>query len=329
MIIKSFEINKIDPNKNNLILLYGNNNGLKNETINKLTKDENKIYYYDEKEILDFNNNFFESILNKSLFEEKKTIIVRRGTEKIFKIIEQLNSRKIEDIIIILADVLEKKSKLRTLFEKENNLICVPFYPDNDQTLLKLTYNFIKEKNIKLSQSNINLIINKAQGDREKIINDLNKIENFTINGKNITDKNLSKLINLSENYSITELIDSCLTKNKKKIINILNENIYNQEDCIIISRTFLNKSKLILRLSLEYEKNKDINLTISNSRPPIFWKDKEIIKTQLKLWSLDDLKKLIYDIGEIELAVKQNFNNSLNIIKDFLLVTCSSKTNS
>ena len=328
MIIKSFEINKIDTNKNNLILLYGNNNGLKNETISKLTKDENKIYY-DEKEILDFNNNFFESILNKSLFEEKKTIIVRRGTEKLVKIIEQINSRKIEDIIIILADVLEKKSKLRTLFEKENNLICVPFYPDNDQTLSKLTYNFIKEKNIKISQSNINLIISKAQGDREKIINDLNKIENFTINGKNITDKNLSKLINLSENYSITELIDSCLTKNKKKIINILNENIYNQEDCIIISRTFLNKSKLILRLSLEYEKNKDINLTISNSRPPIFWKDKEIIKTQLKLWSLDDLKKLIYDIGEIELAIKQNFNNSLNIIKDFLLVTCSSKTNS
>ena len=124
------------------------------------------------------------------------------------------------------------------------------------------------------------------------------------------------------------ELIDNCLIKNKKKIINILNENIFNQEDCILISRTFLNKTKQILRLLIEYEKNKDINLTISNSRPPIFWKDKEIIKKQLKLWSLDDLKKLIYDIGEIELLIKQNFNNSLNIIKDFLLVTCSSKTN-
>ena len=328
MIIKSFEINKIDTNNKNLILLYGNNNGLKKIAINKITKDENKIFYYEEKEILDLKNNFLENILNRSLFEEKKTIIIKRGTDKILKIIEELNSRKIDDIIIILADILEKRSKLRTFFEKENNLICIPFYPDNEQTLLQLIYIFLKEKNIKMSQSNINLIINKAQGDREKVISDLNKIENFTKSGKNITDKNLSKLINLSENYSIMELIDNCLIKNKKKIINILNENIFNQEDCILISRTFLNKTKQILRLLIEYEKNKDINLTISNSRPPIFWKDKEIIKKQLKLWSLDDLKKLIYDIGEIELLIKQNFNNSLNIIKDFLLVTCSSKTN-
>ncbi len=328
MIIKSFETNKIDPNKNNLILLYGNNNGLKKEVINKLIKNKNEIFYYEEKEILDLNNNFLENILNKSLFEEKKTIIIKRGTEKLIQIIEQLNSRNIDDIIIILADVLEKKSKLRIFFEKENNLVCVPFYPDTDQTLLKLTYNFLKEKNIKMSQSNINQIINKAQGDREKITNELNKIENFTMNGKNITDKNLSKLINLSENYSISELIDSCLTKNKKKIINILNENNYNQEDCILISKTFLNKSKQILRLSLEYEKNNNINLTISNSKPPIFWKDKELIKEQLKLWSLKDLRKLIYDINEIELKIKQNFNNSLKIITDFLLVKCSSKIN-
>ena len=328
MIIKSFEINKIDPDKNNLILLYGNNNGLKKEVINKLIKDKNEIFYYEEKEILDSNNNFLENILNKSLFEEKKTIIVKRGTEKLIQIIEQLNLRNIDDIIIILADVLEKKSKLRLFFEKENNLVCVPFYPDTDQTLLKLTYNFLKEKNIKMSQSNINQIINKAQGDREKIVNELNKIENFTMNGKNITDKNLSKLINLTENYSISELIDSCLTKNEKKIINILNENNYNQEDCILISKTFLNKSKQILRLSLEYEKNNNINLTISNSKPPIFWKDKELIKEQLKLWSLKDLRKLIYDINEIELKIKQNFNNSLKIITDFLLVKCSSKIN-
>ena len=321
MIIKSFEISKINLGLNNLFLLYGKNEGFKNEVTKNIIKNKNNILNYEEKEILENEDNFIENILTKSLFDEKKTIIIKRSTDKILGIIENLNSKKLEDTTIIVnADVLEKKSKLRILFEKDKKLVCVPFYPDNDQTLSKLTHNFLKNKNILISQSNINSIINKCNGDRETLLNELNKIEYYSKNGKKISSEDIIKLTNLSENHSVTELVDNCLAKNKKKIIHILNENNFNNEDCIIIVRTLLNKSKKILQLSSDYENNNNIDLTISSAKPPIFWKDKEITKQQIYKWKPDSIKKLIYKINEIELLVKKNFNNSVNLITNFLL---------
>ena len=329
MIIKSFEINKINFNQNKLVLLYGKNEGFKNETTNNLIKDKDEITKYEEKEVLENINDFIESILSKSLFESEKIIIIKRVTDKILKIIDEIKSKNIEDIKIILnADNLEKKSKLRSLFEKDQKYICVPFYPDTEQTLSKLTFNFLKKKNISISQSNINLIVNKCNGDRETLLNELNKIEYFSKNGKKITAENIAELTNLIENHGISELIDNCLAKNKKKIVNILNENNFNNEDCILITRTFLNKAKRILKLSSEFQNNKNIDLTISSAKPPIFWKDKEITKQQIYKWTPENIKQLIYKLSEIELLIKKNINNSINLITDFILNQASSNTN-
>jgi len=329
MIFKSFEINKINKKRNQLILFYGKNEGLKNEALNILIKDENNIQNYEEKEILDNENIFIENILSKSLFEKEKFIVIKRTTDKILKVIETLNLKNLEDITIILnSDNLEKKSKLRFLFEKDKKLICVPFYPDNNQTLSKLAYNFLNDKKISISPSNINLIVSKCNGDRETLINELQKIEYFSKNGKKISSENIAKLINLSENHSISELIDNCLAQNKKKIISILNENNFSNEDCIMIIRSFIIKAKKLLVLSKTFETNKNIDLTIATAKPPIFWKEKEITKQQINKWNPENIKKLIYSLSEAELQIKKNINNSINLITDFILLQSSSKTN-
>ena len=240
----------------------------------------------------------------------------------------EVNLKEISDTIIIYADNLEKKSKLRSYFEKDKHLICIPFYPDNEQTLSKLAFEFFKKRNILISQSNINQIVTKSLGDRENLYNELLKIENFSKSGKKLTDDVIKKLINLSENHSISELINNCLEKNKVKLIKILNENIYSNDDCIVILRTLLTKSKKLLILSREYEKNKNIDLTISTAKPPIFWKEKETTKRQIQSWKPQKLRLLIYKINELELIIKKNFNNSLNLITDFLLTQSVSKTN-
>ena len=327
MIKKNYEISKLKQNYN-YFLFYGKNEGLKNETIINLNNKKKDILNYDEKEVLENQNFFIEQILSKSLFDEDKIIIIKRATDKIVKLIDELNTKNIEEtVIIIISDNLDKKSNLRSLFEKEKNFICVAFYPDTNQTLSKITHNFLNEKKILISQANINLIINKCNGDREALLNELNKIEYFSKNGKKITTENIEKLTNLSENHNISELIDNCLAKNKKKIINILNENNFNNEDCILITRSFLNKSKKILKLSNEFENNKNIDLTISSARPPIFWKDKEITKQQIYKWSPKNIKKLIYKLADVELLIKKNMHNSINLITDFILEQ-SSETN-
>ena len=328
MIIKSFEINKINLDLNNIFLLYGKNNGFKNEFTKNIIKKKNNVFNYEEKDILDNKDGFIEDLLTKSLFDDQKIIIIKRSTDKILNIIEDVLSKKIKDIIILNADNLEKKSKLRSFFEKDKELICIPFYPDNEQTLSKLAYNFFKNKNIAISQANINLIIDKCNGDREALLNELNKIEHYVKEGKKISSDEIIKLTNLNENHSVLELVDNCLAKNKKKIIDILNENNFNNEDCIMITRSFLNKSKKILQLSTEFEKNKNIELTISTAKPPIFWKDKEITKKQLRQWKPDNIKELIYRLNEVELLIKKNLNISINLITDFILEQSGLKTN-
>ena len=328
MIIKSFETNKINTSKNKIILMYGKNEGLKRQLTDRLSLNFHVIETYEEKEILDNSNNFLENILNKSLFSEKQIFLIKRASDKIYKILEEINLKGISDTIIIHSDNLEKKSKLRSYFEKDKQLVCIPFYPDNEQTLSKIAIEFFKKRNILISQSNINQIITKSLGDRENLYNELLKIENFSKSGKKLTDDVIKKLINLSENHSISELIDNCLEKNKVKLIKVLNENIYSSDDCIIILRTLLNKSKKLLTLLKEYEKNKNIELTISSAKPPIFWKEKETIKRQIQSWKPQKLRILIYRINELELIIKKNFNNSLNLITDFLLAQSVSKTN-
>ena len=328
MILKSFETNKIDLKKNKIILLYGKNEGHKNEIISTIIKNKN-ISNYDEKEILDNTNQFLESLFNQSLFNNEKYIIIKRGTDKVLKIIEEINEKKIDQITIVInSDSLEKKSKLRIFFEKSKENLCIPFYPDNNQTLSKITSDYLSRKKIQMSQININLIVSKCNGDREKLFNELNKIENYSLNGKKLDSHNISKLINLSEDHSVSELIDNCLAKNKKKTIAILNENNFVTEDCILITRTFLIKLKKLLILSSEFKNNNNIDLTISSARPPIFWKDKEIVKQQIFNWEPKKIKKLIYKISEIELLIKKNMQNSINLLRDFILEQLNSKTN-
>jgi DNA polymerase-3 subunit delta len=330
MIIKSFEINKINLDSNNLFLLYGKNEGFKNEVTKNILKSRNNILYYEEKEILENEDNFVENLLTKSLFDDEKIIIIKRATDKILKVLEEITEKNIKDIKIILdADVLEKKSKLRSFFEKDKKLVCVPFYPDNNQTISKLAYNFLNNKKISLSPSNINLIVSKCSGDREALVNELQKIEYFGKNGKKINNENIAKLINLSENHSISELIDNCLAQNKKKIISILNENNFSNEDCIMIIRSFIMKAKKLLVLSKTFETNKNIDLTISSAKPPIFWKEKEITKQQIQKWKPKNIKNLIYALSETELQVKKNINNSINLITDFIISQSLSEANS
>ena len=320
MILKSYEITNINLHKNNLVLFYGKNEALKDQAIKLINKNK-QIFTFDEKEILENQNYFLETVTTKSLFEKEKTILIKRASDKILKVIEYIYSKNLKDIkIIVNSDELEKKSKLRIFFEKEKECVCVPFYPDNEQTLIKLAYNFFKENKIMVTQYSINQIVNKTLGDRKSLINELEKIAQFSKDKKNIKDEDIAKIINLNENFSISELVNNFLAKNKKKIVNILNENNYSNDDCVLIIRSFLNKSKKILKLSEEYEKNNNINITISNARPPIFWKEKEITVQQIQKWKPKKIKQLIYKLNELELKIKKNFNNSICLTTDFIL---------
>ena len=323
MILKSFELNKVKLGNHKFYLFYGKNEGLKEEIIKNLFEInyENKIHRYEEKEVLDNTNNFFNTILTKSFFNNEKLVIINRATDKIKETIEELIERNPGDIQIILnSKNLEKKSTLRKIFEKEKSIICVPFYEDNNQTLNSIISFFFRKKKIPISQQLINILIERSSGDRKNLNNELEKIENFSTNKKNLKPEEIIRLTNLADNYSASELIDHSLAKNTRKTVTILSENNYSDEDNIIIIRTLLAKLKRLVKIYELVDEKSNIEQAISACKPPIFWKDKPLVTQQMSAWKEDHLKNLIYRTNEIELLIKKNSSVAKNILSDFII---------
>ena len=330
MILKSFELNKLKLNSHNFYLFYGDNEGLKEEIIKNLFEKNyiEKIHRYEEKEILDNKDDFFNSVLTKSFFDNEKLIIINRTTDKIKTIIEELIEKNTKDIQFILnSKNIDKKSTLRKLFEKTKNIICVPFYEDNNQTLNSIISQFFRNRKIPTSQKLINVLIERSRGDRKNLNNELAKIESFSINKKNITIQEIIKLTNLADNYSASELIDHSLAKNTRKTVTILNENNYSDEDNIIIIRTLLAKLKRLVKIYELVDEKNNIDQAVSSFKPAIFWKDKPLVTQQIKSWEKNKLKSLIYESNEIEFLIKKNSNIGKNILSDFI-INNSKKTN-
>jgi len=324
MIIKSFEINKKNFDSQNFFLIYGENEGHKKEIIQAIkNKFRGNFEFYDETQILNNNELFYEKVFNQSLFEKEKIIIINRCTEKIYELIEKILKKNISDIKIILnANVLEKKSKLRNLFEKDKKLIIIPTYKDNSITLIEIAKKFFYNYKISISQETINLLVSRCSGDRGHLKSELDKILIYINDKKSINLEEIYKLTNLAENFSINELVDSSLSKNSQKTSEILNESNYKSEDGILILRIFLQKAKRLLSLYEKQNSNLNYDSLINDYKPPIFWKDKPIVKRQLENWSKSKIKDLITNINKTEIFLKRNNSISLILVFNFIYET-------
>ena len=327
MIIKNFELERIKKSNLSLYLFYGQNEGLKKEVLENcfIKNFKGLVEKYDEKEVIENQEEIYSKIFNKSLFEKEKIILISRTSDKIVDFIERILEKNVSDIkIICLSEILEKKSKLRNLFEKDSKLICIPFYADDNKKLTQLCGDFFKKINVPISREILNVIVDKCQGDRNNLNRELEKVEMFIDGNTKFDISDILKLISLSENYTVSELVDSCLSKNIKNTAKILNENNYTNEDCILILRTMLNKTKRLIKLRDDYDVTKNLDSTVSNFRPPIFWKDKDVIKKQLLKWDKKNSSELIFEINELEKLIKKNSENSLRITYDFVLSTAN-----
>ena len=330
MIVKNIDLKKnLKGNKN--FLLHGINSGLINQTLNETLKPNfsKNVYNYEEQEILSNSDQFKEDVLNKSFFEEDKLIIINRASDKIKNILEEIIEKKIDDLIIIVkSGILEKKSKLRNFFEKEKNALAIAFYEDGYRELNSIIQKFFYDKKIKISSQSTNILIERSNGNRINLMNELDKISNYLLNKKKIDYEEICKLSNLSENHKISDLTDHALANNKLKTLNIINENILTSEDYILILKNFLYKIKRLKKLKRDLETNKNMDNVILSYKPPIFWKERDVIKNQLKTISSKKLKILSIKVNNLEKLIKENSKISGILLHNFVLELINTSSN-
>ena len=337
MIFKSYEIQKNLPSflKYNFFLLYGENNGLKKEIKElikkKVKQEDSKVDFLSlyENDITNNEENFYNSILSGSLFSNQKIIVVNNCTDKIIDKIENILEKNTKDIfLIIISDVLDKKSKLRNFFEKNTKTVCVPCYLDNNKDLEIIATKNLKENNIILSRESLNLLIEKSNNDRDNLLNEIEKIKSYTLSKKKLDSDEVRSLINFSGEYKSDNLINECLCGNISQYKKILSEIYMNTINQIFFLRILSNKIQKLIRMK-EIEKNyNNLDALINASKPPIFWKEKPLIKKQLSIWNFNDLKNIINEVNDTELLCKKNPKISKMIFFNFFTKLCKKANN-
>jgi DNA polymerase III subunit delta len=337
VIIKSYEILKKTSNFSNynLFLLYGENLGLKKdikESIKKSLNEKNSnievLSFYES----DINNNeeiFYNSIFSGSLFSDKKIITIYSVTDKLIKQLEDVADKFPQNIILIIfSDILEKKSKIRSFFEKNKKTLCIPCYLDSERDLQYIAMAEFKKHNIILSREATNLLIDKSNNDRNNLKNEIDKIISFSLNKKKLEIEEIKSIINFTGEYKSDELINECLCGNVIKYKKILSELYSSTINQIFLLRILNNKIQRLLNMK-EVEKNySSLDSLLSSTKPPIFWKEKPIVKLQMNIWKFDELKKIINEISETEILCKKNPQISKIVFLNFFTKICKMASN-
>ena len=327
MIIKSYQIeNNIDTiDKHKFALFYGENNGLKDHLkfkIKKKYKGIEILNLYDE----DFSKNkdiLINEAKNESLFSKGKIIFVNQANDKITKNIEYLMSDKSHKNIILFSDILDKKSTLRNLFEKDKTAIAVACYQDNEVTLKKLAIKNLKEFT-NINDNHIRMIVGFCNLDRTKLISNIIKIKTYFDKNK-IDENELEILLRSDTNEIFNDIRDAVLTKDKLKLNNLLNDFVFIKEDAYIYFNSI--NTRLLKLLDIFNLVNKNVNLdnAVDTIKPPIFWKDKPIYKKMMNKWDKSSILEAVKYLGKIDKMMKTNSNvNGLTLIKNSLNNICS-----
>ena len=337
MILKSYEIEKnvLKIIKNNFFLIYGENNGLKKDvkeliktTIKEKNPNTENLTFYED-EIIKNEEQFYNSIYSGSLFGEKKIITIIISTEKIFKIIENILNKYPKDIyFLIIGELLEKKSKLRSFFEKNNHTLCVPCYLDSAKDLENIAINELKKNNTNLSKQIINLLVEQSNYDRNNLRNELNKIILFASNKKNLELEEIKSIINFSGEYKSETFINECLCGNIMQFKKILSEIYTNTINQVLVFRILNSKINRLINMKKDEEKYGNLDNLLNSSKPPIFWKEKPLVKKQLNIWNYKDLKKISFKINDIEILCKKNPQISKIVFLKFFTEICNQANN-
>jgi len=328
MIFKSFIVEKNISLLDSCyaVLFYGENIGLKDDLKNFIknhNKDCEQISFH-QNDIIKNPNSLNEQILNTSLFNKKKIIIINDFSEKLKNNIIEITQDLKKDIkIFIFAENLDRKSATRSHFENEKNLGVVPCYQDNEKALSIYLRNKLKDYQ-GLSQELINTLIQNSGADRKVLSQEIEKIKGLFLT-KKIEQEKVIKLINNAYNVDFDSLRDSCLEANKKGLNKNLGNISLQSEKSYFYLNSISNRIQKLLDLNKLLIENNNIDSAMDAMKPKIFWKDKPIFKKQLKIWNIEKLKKAEKTIFQTEIIIKTKLSSLGDLlVKKLLIELCS-----
>ncbi len=327
MILKSFEVEKNIEIllRYRIILIYGENIGLKESFKGKiisLFKDAEIVNLYNE-DISKNKDIIIDEAKNISLFTKDKVIIFNQASDKVLSDIQYILDNEKQTKIILFADILEKKSKLRSFFEKEKTIALIPCYNDNEITLRRLVQSELKDYK-KLSSDVVTMVINYSNLDRKNIISNLEKIKIY-FEKKILSQDELETLLNTDRNELFENITDAALSGDKSRLNGLFDNFVFNKEETFMYLNAINQRLIKIKEIQDQNAIHKDLEIALNKMRPPIFWKDKPTYLKLLKKWDKKRVLEAIIYLGKIEKEIKNNSSiDQLAIVRNSITNICS-----
>ena len=327
MIFKSYilEQNIQSANNHKIFLFYGENQGLKKEFKEKLrTQNKNQeILNLFQDEIVKNKNVLINEVSNKSLFNEKKIIFINQVNDKILDILDETIKIIQDERIFLFSEILDKKSKLRSYFEKSKSCGITACYQDNEITIRKI---IMKKLNgyQGLTAQVTNLIIQNTGLDRNKVNNEIDKIISC-FKDKKIDLEKIDLLLNIRTNDDFNLLKDEALNGNKINTNKLLADTVFEIENNIYYLNSINQRINRLSEIENMKQENSNIESLISDLKPPIFWKDKPMLIEQSRKWNKKKIQEALKKTYNAEIEIKSNSSIRKDLlIKNLIIELCA-----
>ncbi len=332
MIFKSYILEQSFSSINNckFFLFYGENQGLKKEFKEKLKiqDQDQEILNLFQDEIIKNKNILTNEVNNRSLFNKKKIIFINEVNDKILDIIDEITKNIQDERVFLFADILDKKSKLRSDFEKSKSYGITPCYKDNEISIRKIITKKLSNYQGLTSQI-INLIIRNTGLDRNKVNNEIDKIISC-FKDKKIDPDKIDLLLNIRTSEDFSLLKDEALSGNKINTNRLLADTVFEAESNIYYLNSINQRINRLNEIESMKKESSNIESLISSLKPPIFWKDKPILIEQSKKWDKNKIQTALKKTYNAEIEIKSNSSIRKDLlIKNLIVDLCAAVSSS
>ncbi len=317
----------------NLLFLYGTNIGLVDliyeKTIKNLEIDTNDPFSVSKIDGDEFKDNpaiLHDNVNTLNVFSGKRFVLldlmhisINRTLENI--ILETVKIKSNNYLLIVRAANIKINSFIKHL-QDINNAILVPCYEQKINTINSKLSDLFSKHNINSKRDIIRNLIIKLSSN--SLINEMEieKLDIFLTNNTSVTEEVILKFFSNNNDMNFNKIIENCTNGHPHHALTSF-ENIYeNQSTSITLIRMFVNHFKLIEKILLLFEKTKNLERVINSIKPPIFFKKKEFIIFQCKVWDLKLINIILARLIELELKCKLNHFSEKVLLSQFILST-------
>ncbi len=336
MIIKEHLLEKIIKDNAQFlnILIYGPNEGLVKDQIEKLTKNYLSQGEYEEISFngkdLDDDPGSLEAIIRSvSMFFKKKIVIADGIKDKHLSIVEEIVLKAPEEgVLIIREGSLSKSSKIRKFFEEHKTCLSLPCYEDDSRSIIKNIEEFTKKNKFELNRDIKNYLLQSLSNDRMISKRELEKIEIFYKNSNSeIKLEEIKILLNDSSSQNLNKMNEHVMFGNTSKSSKVINKLLSEGTSPISLVRSLINYLLRVQQTKIEMKKGNNFDSSIKILKPPVFWKDKDNFQKHCFKWPLRSIESSLNRLLETEVTCKLNSKlANINCEKSILLIANNGK---